>query len=94
MANIPLSIYVYICIVWAYICILYICVYIYVCIYIHTHQAHHFCTLCAKMDNLNLIRNLQTNPNGRTFYMIICFRNVKGMKVLKRSQINAMDYPN
>lgn len=64
------------------------------CIYIHTHQAHHFCTLCAKMDNLNLIRNLQTNPNGRAFSIIICFRNVKGMKVLKRPQINAVDYPN
>lgn len=24
----------------------------------------------------------------------ICFRNVKGMKVLKRPQVNAKDYPN
>lgn len=93
MANIPLSIYVYICVcVGIYMYIIYTCIYI--CIYIHTHQAHHFCTLCAKMDNLNLIRNLQTNPNGRTFSIIICFRNVKGMKVLKRPQINAVDYPN
>ena len=45
------------------------CVYTYI-IYNNSIYFCIYCTLHAKMDKLNLMRNPQTNPNGRTCYVI------------------------
>ena len=82
--------YTYVC-VWAYICISYMCVW--VCIYISTSLLYSLCQNGQPESHKKPSDKHKWKDILHDIWSI-CSRNVKGMKVLKRPEINAKAYPN